>query len=134
MTIATLPAESLSDWFDGPSVVQWMKDQRLLEQAESSFPNLARRVRDWEKGSAVNYYTLDRYLIQLGRAVEEVPEEFYSAKAPSRGRPIGGGGHLTPKQRKEITRRARAGESPTALAKEFQCSARTVGFYKSGVR
>jgi hypothetical protein len=88
-----------SEWLDGPGLVAWLNEQRLLyvdeDEAASkrggaagngyftgydaAHASFMRRTRDWQSGGIASVYTVDKFLIHHGRHLSELPDDLYIA-------------------------------------------------------
>lgn len=62
------------NWLDGPGFVEWF-DWAIGLSALTE--NQRRRTREWEKGESASVYTVDAWMISMGRHLSEVPDELY---------------------------------------------------------
>ncbi|MGH7265889.1 MAG: hypothetical protein ACREMB_13745 [Candidatus Rokuibacteriota bacterium] len=82
-------------WLDGPKLVAWLREragQRPPTGQEDDLtwarallgPTFQRQLRQWQRGTKVDLYCLDRWLVRLYLHPAEIPDECWCGP-PSRG-------------------------------------------------
>lgn len=113
-------------WLDGPTFARWFRVEVLRlppegPQGVDYDTNLERTLRAWADGRAVTLQAADEALVRHGRHLHELPENVWRhpPKHPRWTR-------NATKNRPAIEAAIRAGERPSAIAKRFGISDRTV--------
>lgn len=111
-----------TDWLNGPRFVEWLEGHGLENIKAQLGSSLERPIRDWRYGTAASIYTADKILIRLGYHLSELPDDLFTDSPMVTGfsAPIGD------EKRREIKRRARAGEGTAAISRAVGVSASTV--------
>jgi len=116
-----------AEWIDGPRFVAWLREHGLTSPSRQLGGSLARRVRDWEHGSAANVHTADQALVKLGLVLSEVPDDFWIESPKRRG---GQGQRIPERTQAEIVRRAiELQEPPSVVARALRVDHKTVRNY-----
>jgi hypothetical protein len=117
-----MPVAEQTDWLDGPRLVEWLEDHGLDNIKAQLGSSLERPIRDWRYGTAASIYTVDKILVRLGCHLSELPEDLFTDSPLVTGfsAPIG------EEKRREIKRRAKAGEGTAAISRAVGVSPSTV--------
>lgn len=119
----------MTDWLDGPKLVEWLKENGL-KRIDELQPINARAVRRWKKtGTKANIYSADRVLTEIERHLPELPDELWTTD-PNRQAVR----KITPEQRLEIFERAEAGEPVKLIAESFGIDPRAVRYHRDKAR
>ena len=119
---------------DGPKVVEWLEERNLLKPTREAAvgKNLAYRLRHWEKGAAAEVYAVDRLMCRVGRALGELPDDFYR-EPPAHWK--GGIKRAMSDEKVELIHALAADESLTytQIGDRVGCNRRTVAKYLKAV-
>ena len=128
-----------AQWADGPRLYAWLREKGVNPH---HYGAMGRRATDWRRGSAADFYTVDRLLTAAGLHAHEAPESMWrEAPRPARRVPPkrkrstnpGGGRALSAEQVELIRREMRMGTSTRGeLAARFGVTIRTVSNAANG--
>ena len=111
-------------WLDGPMFCEWLTTWGGVEHIGAELgTRWSRRYSEWKRGAKADFYVADKLLIKLGHHPSDLPEELFLAvlRRPRKA---------LLECKGEVMRRVREGESPTALALEYEISRSTISFWR----
>lgn len=128
-----------AEWADGPKLMAWLDEKEVVPHRYGSF---GRRATDWRRGSAGDFYTVDRLLCAAGLHPSDVPDDVWrgspvnwrpAVEAARKARPGNrNGSKLSSRDVFEIRREVRLGRKKKDLAARFGVSPKTISNVANG--
>jgi hypothetical protein len=122
-----------AEWADGPRLCAWLGEKGINPH---HYGTMGRRATDWRRGSAADFYTVDRLLVAAGWHPSDLPESVWRdsplnyrnlVAQPGKSRPGNrSGAKLTAESVSQLRRERLAGATYAVLAERYGVSVKSV--------